>query len=334
MADIRDILKMYALPGSSTTEDGRMLALSLAEIQTELLRLREELGKNSGVPTTVVQDIDLSGLEAAVSKLTPLPPQNLDLNPVFRSYEDTAAAIRELLGEVKTTNHRIVGLGSGGGGPSVVGLNDAQGHRLLINEDGSIPTTLTSGNVAITGPVTVTNEVEITNDTGSPIPVSGTFYQATQPVSGPLTDAQLRATSLPVSTGLSQPLTDAQLRSTPVPILITHPETDITASATVASNNAVTATLTGAASQTTYITGFAVTVATGAAGPTGLITITGTISGTLNYYISGSAAAANLNIDFSRPVPASATNTAITVNVPALGATTGAVAVTARGFRR
>ena len=33
----------------------------------------------------------------------------------------------------------------------------------------------------------------------NPMPVSGTFYQATQPVSGPLTDTQLRATAVPVS---------------------------------------------------------------------------------------------------------------------------------------
>lgn len=31
------------------------------------------------------------------------------------------------------------------------------------------------------------------------VPVSGTFWQAVQPVSGPLTDAQLRATAVPVS---------------------------------------------------------------------------------------------------------------------------------------
>lgn len=37
-------------------------------------------------------------------------------------------------------------------------------------------------------------------------------------VDGPLTDAQLRATSVPVSTGLSQPLTDAQLRASAVPV--------------------------------------------------------------------------------------------------------------------
>lgn len=64
------------------------------------------------------------------------------------------------------------------------------------------------------------------------VPVSGTFFQATQPVSiaasvpvtGPLTDAELRASAVPVSgtvtanTGLSQPLTDSQLRATAVPV--------------------------------------------------------------------------------------------------------------------
>jgi hypothetical protein len=66
-------------------------------------------------------------------------------------------------------------------------------------------------------------------------PVSGTFWQATQPVSiaatvavsGPLTDVQLRASAVPVSlasttiTGsvaVTGPLTDTQLRATPVPV--------------------------------------------------------------------------------------------------------------------
>jgi hypothetical protein len=52
------------------------------------------------------------------------------------------------------------------------------------------------------------------------IAVSGTFWQATQPVSGPLTDAQLRASAVP-TTG---PLTDAQLRASAVPT--TGPLTD------------------------------------------------------------------------------------------------------------
>jgi hypothetical protein len=80
-----------------------------------------------------------------------------------------------------------------------------------------------------------------------PVPVSGTFYQATQPVSGPLTDTELRATAVPVSDGggtisvddglgsltvdgtvavsavagsvaVTGPLTDTQLRASVVPI--------------------------------------------------------------------------------------------------------------------
>lgn len=48
--------------------------------------------------------------------------------------------------------------------------------------------------------------------------------QGSTPVSGPLTDAELRATPVPISgtvsanTGLSQPLTDAQLRASAVPV--------------------------------------------------------------------------------------------------------------------
>lgn len=50
-------------------------------------------------------------------------------------------------------------------------------------------------------------------------PVSGTFYQATQPVSGPLTDTQLRATAVPVSGTFyqaTQPVSIASMPSTPV----------------------------------------------------------------------------------------------------------------------
>lgn len=109
--------------------------------------------------------------------------------------------------------------------------------------------------------------------------------------------------------------------------------TDTTNSATAAANTATSATLAAVAGKTTFITGFAVTVATGTAGPTGLITITGTVGGTLNYQLGGNATGAAIHVDFSRAVPASAVNTAIVVNVPALGATTGAVAVTARGYQ-
>jgi hypothetical protein len=70
-------------------------------------------------------------------------------------------------------------------------------------------------------------------------PVSGTFWQATQPVSGPLTDAQLRAVAVPVSGTVtaSGPLTDAQLRATAVPVSLTA--TTLTATVTPAGDDVV-----------------------------------------------------------------------------------------------
>ena len=63
--------------------------------------------------------------------------------------------------------------------------------------------------VAVSGPLTDT-ELRATA-----VPVSGTFWQATQPVSGPfLTDAELRASAVTVS----GPLTDTQLRASSVPV--------------------------------------------------------------------------------------------------------------------
>jgi hypothetical protein len=101
-----------------------------------------------------------------------------------------------------------------------------------------------ASSVAVTGPLTDTQiratalPVSLTSTTITNFPasqaVTGTFFQATQPVSiaasvsvtGPLTDTQLRATPLPISgtvtanTGLTQPLTDTQLRATALPVSI------------------------------------------------------------------------------------------------------------------
>lgn len=56
------------------------------------------------------------------------------------------------------------------------------------------------------------------SDNGGSLTVDGTVavsnFPATQPVSGPLTDTQLRATAVPVS----GPLTDAQIRATALPV--------------------------------------------------------------------------------------------------------------------
>lgn len=85
-------------------------------------------------------------------------------------------------------------------------------------------------------PVPMSGTVSVSNfpatqpvSIASTVPVSGTFWQATQPVSGPLTDTQLRASAVPVSgtvtanagTGtmaVSGPLTDTQLRAAAVAV--------------------------------------------------------------------------------------------------------------------
>lgn len=117
--------------------------------------------------------------------------------------------------------------GAGGGGGDASAANQALEIAALgattdaeATGDGSIVAilkrlrTLLSGSIAVTGTFWQATQ-----------PVSGTFWQATQPVSGPLTDAQLRATAVPVSgtfwqatQPVSGPLTDAQLRAVAVPV--------------------------------------------------------------------------------------------------------------------
>jgi hypothetical protein len=103
-----------------------------------------------------------------------------------------------------------------------------------IANDQTVPV---SGSVSISGTPAVTGPLTDTQLRATAVPVSGTFWQATQPVSGPLTDTQLRAAAVPVSgtfwqatqpisgsvsiTGtaaVSGPLTDTELRATAVPV--------------------------------------------------------------------------------------------------------------------
>ena len=85
-------------------------------------------------------------------------------------------------------------LTSGGGGDASA-ANQVIGNTSLSNIDGKLPV-LVNGKVPVdiaSLSVTVNNaNLEISNDVGNPVPVSGTFWQATQPVS---------ASSLPLPSG-------------------------------------------------------------------------------------------------------------------------------------
>lgn len=109
--------------------------------------------------------------------------------------------------------------------------------------------------------------------------------------------------------------------------------TPVTASATGAAGATATATLPGVSGKTTYITGFTVTSGNPAATVVGLVTVTGAISGTMNYQFTESATlGGELIVTFPIPIPASAAAQAIAVIVPTI-ASGAVVAVTAYGYQ-
>lgn len=152
---------------------------------------------------------------------------------------------------------------------------------LPVTVDGTVQvagtvTTTPTGTQVVSGTVAVSNlpatqpvsgSVEVANDSGNPLPVSGTVavsnLPATQPVSGtvgvnnfpasqavtgPLTDGQLRATPVPVSgfpssQAVTGPLTDTQLRASAVPVSGPATDTQLRATALPVSGPATDAQL-------------------------------------------------------------------------------------------
>lgn len=114
--------------------------------------------------------------------------------------------------------------------------------------------------------------------------------------------------------------------------------TPIAATSGNVANAVATATLAGAASKTTYISGFQVY---GSGATTGLVvscTVTGIVGPvTFSYpYVAVAGVLlpnTPLNVTFDPPLPANAANTSIVVSCPALGAGNTNNSVNANGFR-
>lgn len=121
-----------------------------------------------------------------------------------------------------------------------------------------------------------------------------------------------------------------------LPVESSASSTDIELSSAnaAAANNLI---IPGAAGVFTYISGFSVTGTGATAGSTIAITITG-LTQTLTYWIvipAGAAIAITpLIVEFVRPIPSSAVNTGITLNVPSFGAGNLNAAATLHGFRQ
>lgn len=103
----------------------------------------------------------------------------------------------------------------------------------------------------------------------------------------------------------------------------TFPGDTLSASATGAAS-ALAPALAAAAGQTNYLTGFEITGGGATAASVIAVTVTGILGGTMNYNIPVPAGATlgiqPLLVTFWPPLPASAVNTAITLNVPSFGA--------------
>lgn len=157
-------------------------------------------------------------------------------------------------------------------------------------------------------------------DAGNPVKIGGK-YNATPPT---LTDGQRG---------------DLQLDTMGNVLVGSYPAgaTVLSASSSNVANASAAATLAGAASKTTYITGFTVTAGGATAAALVDVTVTGLTGGTATFTFAAPAGATvgatPLVVMLPRPIPASATNTSIVVTLPALGAGNTKATVNAFGFR-
>ena len=113
--------------------------------------------------------------------------------------------------------------------------------------------------------------------------------------------------------------------------------TPITASSGNVAAATAAATLAANSAKITYITGFAVSGAGATVALPVVVTVTGTITGTLHYIYSAVAGVLLANtplvVTFPTPIPASAINTTIVVSCPTLGVGNTNNATVAYGFQ-
>lgn len=115
-----------------------------------------------------------------------------------------------------------------------IGGNQFQRMKLTLGADGVNDGDVSSANpMPVSGTLAVTGPLTDTQLRATPVPVSGTFYQATQPVSGPLTNAELRAADVPVSianpVAVTGPLTNAQFTAVTATKITTVPDNQLAA---------------------------------------------------------------------------------------------------------
>lgn len=146
--------------------------------------------------------------------------------------------------------------------------------------------------------------------------------------SAPTTDSLGRQSSSFTSTETNSAAILAALQA------LNPSRTQVTGSTTISAAQSGSASLAGTSGKTTYITGFTVIAGAVASEVEGNVTVTGLVSGTMNYRLVETVSAGGvINVQFSSGIAASAPNTAITVNVPAI-TNGGAVTVAMTGYQQ
>lgn len=121
------------------------------------------------------------------------------------------------------------------------------------------------------------------------------------------------------------------------PAALVNDGIDVTASATGAAG-ALAPAIPAVAGARNYLTSFEITGGGATAASIITVTVTGLLGGTITFYIAVPAGATvgitPLTVRFDRPLPASADNTAITLNVASFGAGNTNAAAVIHGFYR
>lgn len=118
--------------------------------------------------------------------------------------------------------------------------------------------------------------------------------------------------------------------------LLPLPQICVSSSSGIVANSNAVATLPAVSGKTNYITGFSCTGLGATALANVVITVAGLIGGTASYNFQFPAGVTNIctpvHVTFPVPIPASATNVAIVVTLPAAGAGNTSASCNAYGF--
>jgi hypothetical protein len=166
--------------------------------------------------------------------------------------------------------------------------------------------------------------------------VTSAMAQNYAPIDG-VVHQQVPGTYAACANGVGQCFTPYSVNN-PLPVApspYASAQTFVSASATGA-NTAIAPSLPAVAGKTNYLTSFTVTADGATTGLAGSVTLTGVLGGTQTFIFTWPAGvtvnAAPITIAFPWPLPASAANTAITLNVPAGGAGNTLTVATLTGF--